>query len=181
MASSYVDAGGRRLAIRNLDRVIFPQTGTTKRAARLLRARRRHDARAPARPAPAHAPLPRGRRRPAVLAEDAGGVGRAAGGAGSRRCGRARLREGRRPRADRAPRRPVRAGPGRAPGAARQRLSARAGTSPRGGQRTSEAATSSRWLRDAASLEAVAGAVGATGSAAVAVGRWAGATGTTRG
>src|SRR4051794_894219 len=30
MASSYVDAGGRRLAIRNLDRVIFPQTGTTK-------------------------------------------------------------------------------------------------------------------------------------------------------
>src|SRR4051794_8936269 len=112
---------------------------------------------------------------------DAGGVGRAAGGAGSRRCGRARLREGRRPRADRAPRRPVRTGPDRAPGAARQRLSARAGTSPRGGQRTSEAATSSRWLRDAASLEAVAGAVGATGSAAVAVGRWAGATGTTRG
>src|SRR3954451_2846845 len=30
MASSYVDAGGRRLAIRKLDRVIFPQTGTTK-------------------------------------------------------------------------------------------------------------------------------------------------------
>src|SRR3954462_5405568 len=30
MASSYVDAGGPSLAIRNLDGVIFPQTGTTK-------------------------------------------------------------------------------------------------------------------------------------------------------
>jgi bifunctional non-homologous end joining protein LigD len=29
-ASSHVDVGGRRLAIRNLDRVIFPKTGTTK-------------------------------------------------------------------------------------------------------------------------------------------------------
>jgi bifunctional non-homologous end joining protein LigD len=29
-ASSQVDVGGRRLAIRNLDRVIFPRTGTTK-------------------------------------------------------------------------------------------------------------------------------------------------------
>jgi bifunctional non-homologous end joining protein LigD len=29
-ASSQLDVGGRRLAIRNLDRVVFPQTGTTK-------------------------------------------------------------------------------------------------------------------------------------------------------
>ena len=60
-ADGSFEVGGRRLTIRNLDRVVFPQAGTTKGELLDYYIRIADAMLPPPRAAPPHAPLPGGR------------------------------------------------------------------------------------------------------------------------
>ena len=65
-----VEVDGRTLSLSNLDKVMWPKSKTTKGAGhRLLRARRGNPGSAPGRPTAHACPIPRRRRRPALLRE----------------------------------------------------------------------------------------------------------------